>query len=289
MIAFWGEPGAHEPTADTPLTFLGTDNRWRKVTGRDLGDRLGYLSAGQGDLSPDGSRWVFPSRGWNTMIDFSSARLVKLTRGSQAKSASWSPDSASVALWTITEPGIEIFDRAGRRIADLPINIKKRSVLMPDSAHITIFDPSDDRTKALLRFTTYDLDGKSVSSDSCELPDGYPPRATGVSAFDGKRLWISALVDSKNYTYRHSIIDTSTGRVTQDVEYTGTVPYFDQWVPPGVYMAGIVGAPDGIYAADADTGEVARLSRIGVYQDQEGYENHAGSQFATDLVFGDIK
>jgi hypothetical protein len=115
MIAFWGEPGSSEPTADTPLTFLGTDGRWRKlIPSRDLGNDLGYyLASGGHDLSPDGSRWVFPARGWNVMIDFRTATMVRLTRGSHPKSASWSPDSKAVALWTITDPGIEVSNRGG--------------------------------------------------------------------------------------------------------------------------------------------------------------------------------
>jgi hypothetical protein len=100
-------------------------------------------------------------------------------------------------------------------------------------------------------------------------------------------LWISAVVGPKRGVYRRSVIDVTTGTVTADLEFTGWVPDFDQWARPNVYLAGIEGKPKGIYAVDAETGEVTRLSRIGVYRDQEGYENHANSQFATDLVFGD--
>lgn len=285
MIAFWGEPGAHEPTEDTPVTFLSVDGRWRQLTRRDLGDRMDYLSAGQDTLSPDGSRWVVDSGGWNVMFDFRTAESVKLTPGAFTKSASWSPGSQAVALWTITEPGIEIFDRTGRRLAMLSIDVRKRLVFMPNDHRVTIFEPAVDRSAPRIRFTTYDLKGMVVETTYCALPSGYPPRATGVDGYDGRRLWISALVDSKRWVYRYSVVDTSTGVVIHDIVHTGAVPWFEQWVRPGLYVSGIVGAPVGLYAVDPKTGVMARFSVLDMYV-QEGYENHAHSQFARDLVFG---
>ncbi len=284
MIAFWGEPGAHEPTQDTPVTFLGVDGRWRKLTKRDLGDDLGYLSSGQDTLSPDGSRWVVASRGWNRMVNFRTGELVKLT-DLFTSYASWSPDSRAVALWSMTKPGLEVFDRAGRRIASLPISLKKRRVLMPNRRHITIFEPAALRPAPRIRFTTYDLDGMPVGTAYCALPSGYPPRATGVDGYDGDRLWISAQLDSEQGLFRYSVIGTSAGTVVQDFQHAGYVPYIEQQVQPGVYVTTIGGGPDGIYAVDPDTGEMARISRIGLYPNQEGYENHANDQFARDLIF----
>jgi hypothetical protein len=271
---------------DTPVTFLGVDGRWRQLTRRDLGDQRDYLSAGQDTLSPDGSRWVVDSRGWNQMFNFRTAESVRLTQGAYTKSASWSPDSQVVALWTITEPGIEVFDRTGRRLAELSINVKKRSVFMPNDHRVTIFDPAVDRSAPRIRFTTYDLSGTVVRTTYCALPAGYPPRATAVDGYDGRRLWITALVDTKRWTYRYSVIDTTTGVVIHDIEHSGELPWIEQWVRPGLYVSGILGAPDGLYAVDPDTGVMTRFSVIDAY-DQAGYENHAHSQFARDLVFGD--
>lgn len=220
-------------------------------------------------------------------MDFRTGELVKLTRGPFGASGytAWSPDSRAVALWRPTEPGIEVFDRSGRRLAELPIHVKKRSVVMSSSSRVTVFDHPAGRDKPRVRFTTYDLKGARVATTYCALPSGYPPRATAVDDYDGDRLWIHALVDSKRYVYRHSIIDTSSGSVIEDIQHSGTVPYIDQWVRPGVYLAGVSGAPDGVYAVDSDTAEMVRLSQLELHRDQEGYENHANSQFARDLVF----
>ncbi len=118
----------------------------------------------------------------------------------------------------MTEPGLEVFDRAGRRIADLPIKVKKRLVFMPNSRHVTIFDAPVERPEPRIRFTTYDLDGTAVETASCALPSGYPQRDMGVDGYDGRRLWISALLDSKHGVTRYSIIDTAIGTVIQDTK-----------------------------------------------------------------------
>jgi len=286
MIAFWGEPGANEPTESTPITFLGIDGRWRKLTKSDLGDDLGYLSSGSDTLSPDGSRWVIESRGWNRVIDFGTGEFAKLSKGDFLKYARWSPDSRSVALWTIRQPGVEIFSRSGRRIAQLQINVGKRSAFMLDGRRLAVFDPVARRSPARLHYTIFDLSGHPVEHGSCVLPAGYPPRSTGVDGFDGRHLWISALISSDRQIYRYSSIDVSAGKVIYDTRYTGTAAYVEQVVQPGLYVTGIVGAPDGIYAMDPQTGDMIRVSRIRLYPKQQGYENHANDQFSRDLIFG---
>jgi hypothetical protein len=285
MIAFWGEPGAHEPGVDTPVTFLGVDGRWRRLTVRDLGGDASYLSAGQHTLSPDGSRWVVASRGWNQMVDFRTGELVKLSRASHTYSARWSPDSKTVALWSITSPGLEVFDRTGHRVASLSIDVKKRSMFVDNGGRVTIFEPLAPGAEPSLNFTTYDLDGAPVVSKFCALPAGYPPRLTGVDGYDGRHLLIGALVDRRHGVYRYTMIDTESGTVVDDIRYAGWVPYVDERVEPGAYMAGITGGPDGIYGVDPSTGDMTRLSQIGVYRNQAGYENHAHDQFARDLIF----
>ena len=111
------------------MTFLGTDGRWRKLTGQDLGASRGaFLPAGESPgpyaLSPDGSRWIVVARGWNQLLDFETGSSVKLLPGQFSKFAAWAPDSTAVALWSITKPGVDVFDDSGRHLGHLPVTPK---------------------------------------------------------------------------------------------------------------------------------------------------------------------
>lgn len=182
------------------------------------------------------------------------------------------------------KPSLLVFDRSGRRLATLSIDVGKRQVIMPNRRQITIFGRTTSRQKPRIGFTTYNLDGSIAGKTNCAVPSGYPARAMWPFGFDGRLLRIGGLINEKRAVYRDSFIDTHAGTVIHDIEH-GLHPYFDEWVQPGLYINGIAGGPDGIYAVDPDTGKAVRLTQLSLY-DQEGYENHANSQFATDLVFG---
>lgn len=98
----------------------------------------------------------------------------------------------------------------------------------------------------------------------------------------GRAELAPALTDDGRAVYRYTVLDLETGNVASDVTHTGYVPYVNQLVHPGVYVAGIEGASDGLYAVDPSTGDMLRLTSVTPDADQEGYENHPNSQFATD-------
>lgn len=289
MIAFWGEPGAHEPWVDTPVTFLGVDGRWRDLTRRELDGGIGWLAAGDGP-SPDGTRWVTDSRGKLAMLDLGTGRFTPLPAG-QSAWTSWSPDSRLLAIWNPMRSGarrlrdrVAIVDRSGGRFAEVPVKVRNREVFISDDGRITTWRYSTKNTE-FLRFRRFDIDGRHTGRLTCAIPAGFPPEHAWVERYDGRYLWLSGLVDRRRFVYRNTVIDTWEGTVVQDVEITGFDPHLTDWVEPGVFVSSIATGPSSLYAVDPETGVVAAISRIGLYPHQSGYENHAHSEFAADLVF----
>ena len=287
VLAFWGEPGAHEPDADTPTTFLGSDGRWRKLSVSDLGrGEIGWLSESSSSLSPDGSRWILSVGGRYQLVDFSTGDLIDLPSLHGIFAPSWSPDSGMVAFWD-NGSAVHVFDRSGRRVAELPIDVGKNSlVLASDNGGVTLARVSGPQPKPRVQLKTYDRNGDVVESLSCVLPSGYPVSRTGVDGYDGRNLWLSALVDRKRWEYRYAMIDVRTGTVVADIQHRGFSPWIDQWVSPGVYTGDFAGGSEGIYGVDPDSGEMVMLTQVEHYRYQGGYENHPYGDLATDLIIG---
>ncbi|MEP7736831.1 hypothetical protein ABKW28_04185 [Nocardioides sp. 31GB23] len=283
MVAFWGNPGVQEPDVDTPVTFLGVDDRWRTLTVRDLGGETWYLNAGRGTLSPDGSRWVTNFDDRNVVVDLRTGNVRDLTPARMSGIA-WAQDSSGVALWSPTDPGITIFDKRGRQTDRVPVDVGKRRVFLLPEGHLTLAESVEDEVPSV-RLVTISSDGAALRTQTCALPQGYRSRDTGVRTFDGRRLLLSALVDQRRFVYRFTLLDMATGEVIEDFEHRGDVPQIANRSAPGVYPTDISGGPDAIYGIDPLTGDMTPLSRTYPYRDQGGYENHAASQFATDLMF----
>lgn len=283
MVAFWGNPGVQEPGLDTPVTFLGVDGAWRTLTVRDLGGESWYLNAGRGTLSPDGTRWVTTFEDRNVMVDLESGDVRDLA-DSQMSSTAWAEDSSAVALWSMTDPGILIFDRSGQRTGEVPVDVVKRQVFLLPDEQVTLTESVGGDVPSI-RLVTVGFDGVTARTQTCALPKGYRFRDTGVRAYNGRELLLSALVDRRRFAYRFTLLDLVTGEVIEDFEHRGAVPQIANRSAPGLYITDISGGPDAIYGIDPRSGDMAPLSRISPYRDQGGYENHAASQFAPDLVF----
>lgn len=289
MIVFWGEPGAHEPLNTTPLMFLGVDGRWRSLTASDLGVQLStdYLQNRGGALSPDGSRWVTHARGWNQLVDFKTGKMRRLLTSRFAWSSQWSSNSKYLVLSDIAKTGIHLFDRSGKRLATLSVTPRKKTVQITDDGEVVVFDRITKQTGPRLSYTIYDHDANAIDEHRCLLPDGFPT-GTGVDLFDGRRLWITALVDKQKSIYRHALIDLTTRTVLHNVDWGGSeFIWFPGPAGTSTYLSSVNGGARGIFGIDAEAGIATRLTRITPYERQEGYENHANSEFARDLIFDD--
>lgn len=285
MIAFWGEPGAQEPWIDTPLTFLGADGRWRQLTQRELDGGTRWATARSGSLSPDGTRWIVESDRQLQLLDFGTGQIRNLSSDRSAN-VSWSPDSRFVALWSWVHAGVQIFNRAGRRVASPLIKITKSEQLFVGSdRRITIFDLSEQTRSAVLRWRTLNTRGHAGVAHTCTLSDSYSSNLW-PQGFDGTIAWIAAVENIGGRAYRNTLIDLSDGTIVQDYLSDGT-PYIDDVVRPGIFVTSIQGDSKAIYAVDPQLGALVPISRVWPYAHQSGYENHAYSEFAADLIFSD--
>lgn len=283
MVAFWGNPGVQEPGLDTPVTFLGVDGAWRTLTVRDLGGESWYLSAGRETLSPDGSRWITNFDDRNVMVDLETGDVRDLSPA-RLSSAAWAQDSSSLALWSSTDSGITIFDKRGIQTDVVPVDVGKRQVFLLSDNRVTLAETVGGEVPSL-RLVSTSFNGTTVRTQTCALPEGYRFRDIGVRAFDGRRVLLSALVDRRRFVYRFTLMDLATGEVIEDFEHRGDVPQIASRSASGLYLTDISGGPNAIYGIDPRNGDMTPLSRIYPYRDQAGYENHAASQFAPDLIF----
>lgn len=239
-----------------------------------------YLSAGQRTLAPDGSRWIIAVGGSTKLLNFRTGEVVDLGLPGGFQTA-WSPDSSVLGIWNPHQAGVLLFDGTGRLITEEPVDVGKRRVSLDNDARVTVFEPN--RASAIA-FTTYGANGGWAEARTCAIPTDYPDGQASVH-LDGHHLRVEGLIDKGKAVYRFTVIDLETGNVVSDMTHTGYVPYVNQLVWPGIYMAGIEGASDGVYAADPSTGDMLRLTSLAPFTGQEGYENQPNSQFATDLVF----
>ena len=157
---------------------------------------------------------------------------------------------------------------------------------MSDSQSVAVIDVTGTGGRPTLEVTTYGLAGDQLETFTCAVPSGYPKAAISVAGYDGEHVWLSALVDQKREIYRNSVIDVTTGEVTQDIEHRGVVPFSTSRSPSGHSSpaSGRVAQP---LRSRPGHGRHGGHQSNRPYADQSGYSNHASSQYATDLVFGD--
>jgi hypothetical protein len=289
MVAFWGLPGSNEPSPNTPITFLGADGRWRKISMLDLGGQKGYLSADTGSLSPDGSRWVTAAAGWNVMLNFDTGAVVRLFRGAFPMYPSWSPDSSHIAFWSITRPGISVFDRQGKSVTELTLHPGRRGVFLDDRLGVTLTSLRRSGRRAAILLRSYDSSGKSLKTWKCRLPSGFDPRSTGVDAIHDGRLWVSGSAPGRPGVYRYAELDVHRRHTIQDFLFVGRHAYIAQVFPrTGNYVTGLDAAPTKLYAVDPETGTVTPLTQMHPFTRQSGYENHSTAVFAQN-VFSSVE
>ena len=291
MGVFWGEAGSGEPTSASPVTFLGADGHWRRVSMDELGGepRDGYLSADPGSLSPDGTRWLTAAAGWNVLLDLGTGRVHRLFRGVAPWTPAWAPDSSAVALRSPTGAALRVVGRDGEPTARVPLAPGRRDVSLRGDRTLVLHSveragPHDP--VAVVRLSRVGLDGSSLGELVCQLPVGFRARATSARELPGRRLRVISLIDPEPRTYRLTEIDLDRRRTVHDVTLRTTTTYVDPVVLRGHYVTALTGAVRHLHLVDPVAGTVTPVVRVRPHRRQSGYENHAHAVLADDLILG---